>query len=150
MDFLKIKNLYFIIFLLLVIFISSICATKIVNAQDLWWFPEYQKLITKIKGTQTKKLTTSWRTGPGGKGTVHLSISIKKNSVVLEQKLPRQAIVTYDEKTGKMVPSKKRPVVIIRDHDLEGYPDDFLIEPGKPLENAILTIDGFVKYQNSE
>ena len=41
-------------------------------------------------------------------------------------------------------------MLVIRDHDLDGYPDDFSLTPGHPPESAILTKDGFVRVQKSE
>lgn len=120
------------------------------DTQQLWWLSDYPKLIHKIDTTTTKRLKTSWKTGPEGHSTVCLTLAKEGNSLVIEMKLPRQAIVTYNEKTGKTVPSSEIPVMVIRDHDLDGYPEDFSLTPGNPLENAILTEDGFVKLQQTE
>ena len=68
----------------------------------------------------------------------------------MEMKLPRQAVVTHDDKTSKTVPSSEIPVIVFRDHNQDGYPEDFSFSPGKPPENMILTEDGFVKLPYTE
>lgn len=120
------------------------------DTQLLWWLSDYPKLIHKIDTTTEKRLNTSWKTGPEGRSTVYLTLAKKGNSLVMEMKLPRQAFVTRNEKTSKTVPSSKIQVIVIRDHDLDGYPDDFSFTPGNPYENVILTEDGFVKMQHTE
>ena len=42
------------------------------------------------------------------------------------------------------------PVLIVRDNNLDGYPDDFFLTPGNPPDNAVLAEDGFVKVQQTE
>lgn len=120
------------------------------DTQQLWWLSDYPKLIHKIDTTTGKRLNTSWKTGREGRSTVYLTLFKKGNSLVMEMKLPRQAVVTRNEKTSKTVPLLEIPVIVIRDHDLDGYPDDFSFTPGNPPENVILTEDGFVKMQHTE
>jgi len=120
------------------------------DTQQLWWLSDYPKLIHKIDTTTTKQLNTSWKTGPEGRSNVYLTLAKKGNSLVMEMKLPREAVVTRNEKTSKTVPSSEIPVIVIRDHDLDGYPDDFSVTPANPPENAILTGDGFAKVQQTE
>jgi hypothetical protein len=120
------------------------------DTQQLWWLSDYPKLIHKIDTTITKRLNTSWKTGPEGRSTVYLTLAKKGNSLVMAMKLPRQAVVMLNEKTSKTLPSSEKTVIVIRDHDLDGYPDDFSLTPGNPPENAMLTEDGFVKMQQTE
>ena len=120
------------------------------DTQQLWWLSEYPNLIHKIDTTPGKRLITSWKTGPDGRSTVYLTLAKKGNSLIMEMKLPKQALVTRNEKTSKTVPSSEIPVIVIRDHDLDGYPDDFSLTPGNFPENAFLAEDGFVKVQQTE
>lgn len=123
---------------------------RAIGSERLWWLSDYPKLVHKIDTTTTKRLSTSWKTGPENRSTVYLTLAKKGNSLVLEMKLPKQALVTRNEKTSKTVPSLETPVLVIRDHGLDGYPDDFSLTPGLPSVNAILTEDGFVKVQHTE
>ena len=123
---------------------------RIANTQQLWWLSDYPKLIKKIGTSEMKQLSTSWKTGPEGSSVVYLTLSKKDNGLVMEMKLPKQAIVTRDDKTGGTIPSSEIPVLIIRDHNLDGYPDDFSLTPGNSSENVALTKDGFIKVQQTE
>ena len=123
---------------------------KAANTQQLWWLSDYPKLIQKIDTTATKRLSTSWKTGPDGSSVVYLTLGKKDNGLVMEMKLPKQAIVTRNDKTGETIPSSEMPVLIIRDNNLDGYPDDFFLTPGNPPDNVVLSEDGFVKVQQTE
>ena len=69
-------------------------------------------------------------------------------SVTIE--LPIEAYVVADPTTGEKSPMEALPRITIRDHDLDGLPDDFNIEPGgKFLYKEELTKDGFIKLRNS-
>ena len=59
-------------------------------------------------------------------------------------------LVVVDPTTGEKSPIEGLPRITIRDHDLDGLPDDFNIEVGgKPLNKEELTEDGFIKFRNS-
>jgi hypothetical protein len=128
----------------------DVAIEKIPDIQRLWWLSDYPNLIHKIDNATKKSLSTSWKTGPEGQSVVYLTLSKKGNSLLMEMKLPKQAFVTRDEKTGNALPSSETPIIVMRDHNQDGYPDDFSITPGYPSKNAILTEDGFIKIQQRE
>ncbi len=128
----------------------EIATQRTSDSQQLWWLSDYPKLIQKIDTTTTKRLNTSWKTGPEGSSTVYLDLAKKGNSLIMEMKLPKEAIVTRNKKTNETIPSSEIPVIIIRDHGMDGYPDDFSLIPGNLSENAIVTEDGFVKIKQTE
>jgi hypothetical protein len=63
---------------------------------------------------------------------------------------PREAMVSVDPDTGENIPSETAPRITIRDHNLDGMPDDFNIQPaGQPVYKEELTEDGFIKFRDS-
>jgi len=90
-------------------------------------------------------------TGPNLTSKVELYLSKKAdNELVLKTTLPQKATFSVDPKTGEKRPSETPPVIIIRDHDLDGLPDDFHMEPsGTPLYKEQFSADGFIKYRDS-
>jgi hypothetical protein len=121
------------------------------SGQAIWWMSEYPDLIEVVSVADNASLSTSYRTGPSGKGRVKLSLHKKPSGgLILKTVLPKEAIFRVDPKTGKRIPSKVKPVMIIRDHDLDGIPDDFNVEPsGEPVYEEEFTKDGFIKFRNS-
>ena len=121
------------------------------SAQPVWWMSEYPDLIKVVSAADNASLASSYRTGPGGKSRVNLSIYKKpKGGLILKLKAPKGAMFTTDPKTGEKIPSKVAPVLTIRDHNLDGIPDDFNIEPsGVPLYEEEFTKDGFIKFRDS-
>jgi len=118
--------------------------------QDLWWQSEYPTLVKTVSSADNFSLLTSYRTGPGGHSQVKLLL-LKEPSdgLVLKIELPDEAIFSIDQKTGKKIPSETAPTITIRDHNLDGIPDDFNMEPaGKPVYKEELTADGFIKFRN--
>jgi hypothetical protein len=63
--------------------------------------------------------------------------------------LPGEAIVTLDPKSGKTTRQSKAKVIIIRDNDEDGMPDDFREEGGSgdPLDKEEMTKEGFIRYR---
>jgi len=121
------------------------------STQPIWWMSEYPDLIKVVSAADNASLATSFRTGPGGKSQVNLSIYKKpKGGLILKLKAAKEAVFTVDPKTREKIPSKVAPVLTIRDHNLDGIPDDFNMElPGKPLYKEEFTKDGFIKFRNS-
>ena len=119
--------------------------------QDNLWISEYPALIKAVEQSDDNTLSTSYMTGPNLTSKVELYLSKKAdNGLVLKTTLPREAILTFDPKTGEKRPSETPPVIIIRDHDLDGLPDDFHMEPsGTPLYKEKFSADGFIKYRDS-
>ncbi len=119
--------------------------------QDLWWQSEYPILVKTVSSADNLSLLTSYRTGPGGRSQVKLLL-LKEPSdgLVLKIELPDEAIFSIDQKTGKKIPSGTAPIITIRDHNLDGIPDDFNMEPaGEPVYKEELTADGFIKFRNT-
>lgn len=63
---------------------------------------------------------------------------------MLKIELPREAMFSVDSKTGKKIPSETSTLITIRDHNLDGIPDDFSLPGG--FYNQELTNDGFIKF----
>ncbi len=123
------------------------------STQGFWWISDYPELLKQVGNAPNHNLKTSYRTGPDGRERVNLSVLKKESAgLVLQVRPPKQSLVTLDEKTGKKIPAKTDPIITIRDHNLDGMPDDFKIEPGYPPKNAVLTKDGFMifKYNDEE
>ena len=123
------------------------------KCQQFWWMSEYQELIQTIHKGKKVCLSTSYRVGPKGQQEVKLLLYKQtKDSLILEVKLPEKAMVSLDPKTGKTIASKDNPVITIRDHNLDGIPDDYLIEPEENFKysgTSELTEDGFVIIRNT-
>lgn len=134
-----------------IIFFVFIITCDISHAISIWWHSEYPSLITKVETTKNHMLTTTYKTGPNLSAEGKYEISkIPKKGIVFKSLLPKEALVSVDPKTGNTKAGANRPQVIIRDHDLDGIPDDFTMEPkGTPLYNEKLTKDGFIRYRNS-
>jgi hypothetical protein len=137
--------------LIMALILICVIAGKSAWSQSFWWQSEYKDLIKAINIAKNASLSTSYRTGPGGKSQVKLSLLKKPaGSLILKVELPKEAIPSIDPKTGEMIPSKVNPILTIRDHNLDGIPDDFNKEPsGKPLYEEEFTKDGFTKFRNS-
>jgi hypothetical protein len=120
-------------------------------AQNLWWQSEYAALVKVVSSAKNSSLSTSYRTGPGGRGRVKLLLRKEtRDGLILKVELPNEAISSIDPKTGQKIPSKTVHVITIRDHNLDGIPDDFKMEPtGEPLFEEKLTKDGFIKFRNA-
>jgi len=115
-----------------------------------WWIAEYPALVRAVEAATNGTLRTSYRTGQDGKAKVELTLIRKrKGGLTLRSNLPPQAIFSIDPKTGQRIPSSTRPVIIIRDHDDDGVPDDFNMEPaGESVFRETVTKDGFIKFRS--
>ena len=134
-----------------IILFVLIITCNISHAISMWWRSEYPSLIKKVENTKNHMLTTIYKTGPNlsAEGKYEI-LKIPKKGLVFKSILPKEAIVSVDPNTGNTEPSANRPQIIIRDHDLDGIPDDFTMKPkGTPFYNEKLTKDGFIKYRNS-
>lgn len=114
-----------------------------------WWMNEYSALIQAVETANNRTLSTNYRTGPGGEAEVKLTLMRKANGgLTLMLNLPPQAIFSVDPKTGERKPSSISPVITVRDHNEDGIPDDFNMEPrGEPLHKETVTKDGFIKFR---
>ncbi|GBE16327.1 hypothetical protein BMS3Abin15_00141 [bacterium BMS3Abin15] len=131
--------------------LSLILLTSVSHANSIWWLSEYPLLIKAVENANNYTLTTTYKTGPNlsAQGKYEI-LKMPKKGMIFKSILPKEAIVSVDPKTGNTEPSEKNPTIIIRDHNLDGIPDDFTMEPkGMPLYNEKLTKDGFIKYRNS-
>lgn len=115
-----------------------------------WWLLEYPELIQQVENSHNRTLSTDYRTGPQGTAEVKLTLICKENGgLILKVNLPPQAIFSVDQKSGEKQSSPTAPVVIIRDHNEDGMPDDFDMEPrGDPLHKETVTDDGFIKFRS--
>lgn len=139
-----------------IISISTVCLLLVFStshsyANSIWWLSEYPLLIKAVEKANKSTLTTTYRTGPNLSATGKYELYKKPNAgIIFKSILPKEAIVSVDPKTGDTKQSEKNPAIIIRDHNLDGIPDDFKMEPkGTPLYKEVLTKDGFIKYRNS-
>ena len=73
------------------------------------------------------------------------------SGLVLKMEFPQPAIFTVDPETGKKIPAETNPVVTIRDHDLDGFPDDFNLNlPEKPVYKEEVTKEEFINFRETE
>lgn len=119
---------------------------------NFWWLSEFKDLVGAIDRSKNTSLSTSYMTGASGQDEAKLSLQKNdKGSLILTNRLPKKAIPTKDEKTGDMKPSRVNPMFIIRDHNLDGIPDDYIVEPKDKFlyhGESALTKDGFIKIRN--
>jgi hypothetical protein len=125
-------------------------APSIAHLQELWWLSEYPELIKAINVSPSKQLSTSFRTGSDGLSVVHLNLSQKGNGIILDIKLPKQALVSHDKKNNAIIPSSEPPKIIMRDQDQDGVLDNFLMVPGTPSPGTSVTTDGYIKFEPKE
>ncbi len=117
------------------------------------WQSEYKDLLKAIDIAKNTSLSTSYQVGP--KGIDKVKLLLKKNqgnSLIVTINLPQKALVTKDEKNSGMIPSKVNWTIIIRDHNFDGTPDDYITEPKEKFiyaGKAGLTEDGFIKIRNA-
>jgi len=118
--------------------------------QDLWWIPEYPTLIKAVERATEHTLSTSYKTDYTLHAKVELLLSKKPNNgFSLKIRLPKEATSSFYPQRGDEIPGDTRPVITIRDHDLDGLLDDFKIEPPVLLTHkGEFTKDGFIKYGN--
>lgn len=113
-----------------------------------WWIGEYPTLLDKVNQTKDKSLSLTYKTGPEGKQTVNLSLNLTDKGLVLDEILPKEAIFTIDEKTGKKQ-YEGNSEIFIRDYNLDGTADDFKMKRAGSYEGETTT-DGFAKIKNTE
>lgn len=117
--------------------------------QNDWWISEYPALIEAVEQASDNTLSTSYMTGPNLTSKVEFFLSKKPdNGLVLKIILPKEAVFSVDHKTGEELPSETTPIIIIRDHDLDGLPDDFQME-GASIYKERYTNDGFTIYRDA-
>lgn len=151
------KSIVWEVFLVLALIQSPVQSPPITSiTQDFWWMSEYSALVRAVNTADSSSLSASYRTGPEGEREVRLSLfTTPDGGLVLRTDLPKESLFTIDPDTGKQIPGTMPTVVTIRDHNLDGRPDDFYIELGDtgmrvdPSYGEELTRDGFVKFRNS-
>jgi hypothetical protein len=121
------------------------------STQDALWIYEYPALVQAVETAKNQTLSTSYRAGPCGEAEVELTLIRKPNDgLILKLGLPSQAVFSVDRQTGDKIRNDSRHRIIIRDHNLDGLPDDFRMESsGDPLYEEQITEDGFIKYRDS-
>jgi hypothetical protein len=118
--------------------------------QNKWWLAEYPALIEAVEKADSNQLSTSYTVLADGTSKVELLLSkTTDKGFILTMKLPKGVQSSIDLNTGEKVRSDVAPIIIIRDHNLDGLPDDFQIEPsGQPLYKEKVTDDGFIIYRD--
>lgn len=146
------KSIVWEVFLVLALIQTSTQHPAITSLkQDLWWQSEYPVLVKTVNKANNSSLSTTYKTGPEGSSQLNLFL-LKKPSdgMVLKIDLPKDAIFSIDQKSGRKIASETASIITIRDHNLDGIPDDFNMEPsGEPVYNEELTEDGFIKFRNT-
>jgi hypothetical protein len=114
------------------------------------WLAEY-KMLNEALDRAAGNLFCSYRSGLGGTSTVNLRLERGPgNGLTLIIDSPPEAFKHLDEKTGRVVPDDYRTTSRFRDTDLDGVPDEALIEPsGEPLYAETLTRDGYILVRDS-
>jgi hypothetical protein len=118
--------------------------------QNKWWLAEYPALIEAVEKADSNQLSTSYAVLADGNSKVELLLSkMPDTGFILTMKLPKGVQSSIVLNTGEKVQSDVAPTIIIRDHNLDGLPDDFQIEPsGQPLYKEKVTDDGFIIYRD--
>ena len=118
--------------------------------QNKWWLAEYPALIEAVEKADSNQLLTSYTVIADGTSKVELLLSKSTDKgFILKMKLPKGVESSIDLNTGEKVRSDVAPTIIIRDHNLDGLPDDFQVEPsGQPLYKEKVTDDGFIIYRD--
>jgi len=118
--------------------------------QNKRWLAEYPALIEAVEKADSNQLSTSYTVLADGTSKVELLLSkTTDKGFILTMKLPKGVQSSIDLNTGEKVRSDVAPTIIIRDHNLDGLPDDFQIEPsGQPLYKEKVTDDGFIIYRD--
>lgn len=119
--------------------------------QNQQWLTEYPALIKAVEKADSSQLSTSYTVLADGTSKVELLLSkTADKGFILTMKLPRGVQSSIDPNTGEKVQGDVAPTIIIRDHDLDGLPDDFKIEPsGQPLFKEKVTDEGFIIYRDA-
>ncbi len=119
--------------------------------QNKWWLAEYPTLIEAIEKTESNQLSTSYAVLANDNSKVELLLmKTADTGFILTMKLPKEAIAPIDPHTGEKVLGDVAYTIIIRDHNLDGLPDDFQIKPsGQPLYKEKVTDDGFIIYRDT-
>jgi hypothetical protein len=118
--------------------------------QNKLWLAEYPALIEAVEKADSNQLSTSYTVLADGTSKVELLLSkTADKGFILTMKLPKGVQSSIDLNTGEKVRSDVAPTIIIRDHNLDGLPDDFQIKPsGQPLYKEKVTDDGFIIYRD--
>jgi len=118
--------------------------------EKAWWLIEYKKLNEALDSAGGN-LFCSYRSGRAGTATVNLRLERGPgNRLTLIVDSPPQAFKHLDKETGRLVPDDYRTTFRFRDTDLDGIPDEALIEPaGEPLYAETLTHDGYILVRDS-
>ncbi len=115
-----------------------------------WWTTEYPALIQALETANDQSLSTNYRSGPSGEVEVKLTLIRRSNDgIILTLNLPPQAIFSVDPKTGERTPSSISPIITIRDHNEDGMPDDFNMEPRgeASYKETVTEGGGFIKFR---
>lgn len=118
--------------------------------QNKWWLDEYPILIQAVEKAENNQLSTSYTVLADGTSKVELLLSKTPDTgFILTMKLPKGVQSSINPSTGEKLQNDVSPTIIIRDHNLDGLPDDFQIEPsGQPLYKEKITDDGFIIYRD--
>lgn len=118
--------------------------------EGAWWLAEYRQLNVALDQAGGK-LSASYRTGPEGQEIVHAELKRGPgHGLTLVVDAPPQAMKSLDEKSGRLLPQVHRNILTLRDTDLDGIPDQVLMErAGEPIWQESFTKDGFMKVRDS-
>jgi hypothetical protein len=99
--------------------------------KSLWWKAEYPALVELVGRAPNSTLKVSYRTGPEGRAEVKLSLHKKPNGgLTLRSEYPKEALFSVDRETGRKTPAEANFVITFYDANLDGIPDQTLLEPG--------------------
>ena len=117
-----------------------------------WWPPEYQRLNDSIDKADSREVNFSYRTGPGGVATVTVTLRRADNGgLIVSTVIPPEALKHRSPDNGRLEAGSDGTTMILRDHDLDGWPDDVKLDPaGEPVFAEEFTDDGFMKIRDSD
>lgn len=118
--------------------------------EKAFWLAEY-KMLNEALDRAGGNLFCSYRSGPTGATTVNLKLERGPGTgLTLTVDCPPESFKSLDLKTGSLVADNYRTTCRFRDTDLDGMPDEALIEPsGEPLYAETLTADGYIRVRDS-
>jgi len=115
-----------------------------------WTLEEYTALVERVEQNYAG-LSTRYATGPEGKQTAQMQAAVSpEGAFVLTLIQPSGAIRRFDEASGQSVATGEAMVIVMRDHDRDGRPDDVQTTPtGEPLFEETVTPDGFTELRDA-
>jgi hypothetical protein len=109
---------------------------------------EFPGLIRRLREAPAQTLHLTYRPEDYEGELAQLTLSLEEGGFFMRLELPSDAFVT---ETGDPSLGGERPVVLMRDHDIDGTMDDFRV-PGLTPTGGVsgLSDDGFLRYVGSQ